>query len=233
MGKTIIKRPRDTSTQLTRDLTCRRFETRHRNPSVGPVRTSLCTQTNPPERLRPIRLRTLFAQPLAVGTAWPRTRNIWTDQVVASLAPIGSLAYLRLLSSPAGGLLRTRCGRSRFSVTHGCCGVQAPPNAGECLPTRRCARSAADRAWPCAGGAQASAKRSFWAVAGLVLGWICYSIAPVPSSLMFLLRGECPMKLIIALAAAGLVSVTVIIPANAQFQRKDPVLPREVQSSWR
>ena len=34
MGKTIIKRSRDTSTQLTRDLTCRRFETRHRNPSV-------------------------------------------------------------------------------------------------------------------------------------------------------------------------------------------------------
>jgi hypothetical protein len=66
-------------------------------------------------------------------------------------------------------------------------------------------------------------KTIFWAVAGLVLGWICYSIAPVPSSLMFLLRGECPMKLIIALAAAGLVSVTVIIPANAQFQRKDPV----------
>ena len=30
------------------------------------------------------------------------------------------------------------------------------------------------------------------------------------------------MKLIIGLAAAGLVSVTVIIPANAQFQRKDP-----------
>ena len=30
------------------------------------------------------------------------------------------------------------------------------------------------------------------------------------------------MKLIIALAAAGLVSVTAIIPANAQVQRKDP-----------
>jgi hypothetical protein len=41
-----------------------------------------------------------------------------------------------------------------------------------------------------------------------------------------LLRGECPMKLIIALAAAGLVSVTAIIPANAQVQRSQTYIMR-------